>query len=141
MNRARQVDVGRCVRCGRPLSDPLSRQLGAGPVCRAQGAGRVPDLFGGVRPALNEPRASYDMVRITPEVVWIRDRDEDGARSVTNDAERVVRELLERFAPETPRIIYRDSMGRWDELKHDGARFTGFAPAPDMAPRQHGGLT
>jgi len=32
------------------------------------------------------------------------------------------------------RIIYRDSMGNWDELCHDGALFTGFAPARDMDP-------
>lgn len=27
------------------------------------------------------------------------------------------------------RIIYQDSMGNWDELLHEGGRFTAFAPA------------
>jgi hypothetical protein len=50
-------------------------------------------------------------------------------RSITNDAERVVTELLatgQLLAHQ--RLLYRDTLGRWDELVHDGHRFTGFRP-------------
>ena len=52
--------------------------------------------------------------------------DLDGPVSVTNDAEAVVEYLLVQF-PNT-RIAYRDTMGNWDELDHDGRKFTGFKP-------------
>ena len=50
-----------------------------------------------------------------------------GGRSITNDAERVVTELLatQQLRPHQ-RLLYRDTLGRWDELVHDGRRFTGF---------------
>ncbi|RPH64271.1 MAG: hypothetical protein EHM78_26760 [Myxococcaceae bacterium] len=50
-----------------------------------------------------------------------------GRRSITNDAERVVTELLatEQLLPHQ-RLLYRDTLGRWEELVHDGRRFTGF---------------
>lgn len=46
--------------------------------------------------------------------------------SVTNDADAVVAEVL-RLHP-GKRIVYRDTLGSWDELRHDGLGFTGFAP-------------
>ena len=119
-----------CTRCHRMLKDPVSVELGMGPVCRAKASGvshvqRVPDLLG--------RRAHYDVVKVTPEIVWIRDRVEDGVISVTNDAENVIKELHNKHPG--ARIIYRDSDGAWDELKHDGCgTFTGFAPARDMVP-------
>jgi hypothetical protein len=50
-----------------------------------------------------------------------------GRRSITNDAERVVVELLAtaQLRPQQ-RLLYRDTLGCWDELVHDGHRFTGF---------------
>jgi hypothetical protein len=72
-----------------------------------------------------QPRASYDTDSSRADCVLVIDRD-DGHLSVTNDAEKVVAEILEQFGVGR-RIIYRDTMGRWDELKHDGKRFTGFA--------------
>jgi len=52
-----------------------------------------------------------------------------GGRSITNDAERVVSELLAttQLLPHQ-RLLYRDTLGRWDELVHDGHHFTGFRP-------------
>lgn len=46
--------------------------------------------------------------------------------TVTNDAEAVVKYAVASFGDH--RIAYRDTDGRWDELKHDGGSFTGFAP-------------
>ena len=121
-----------CTRCHRMLKDPVSVELGMGPVCRAKAGGkasvshvqRVPDLLG--------RRAHYEVVRVTPEIVWIADCN-DGAISVTNDAENVVMELHNKYPG--ARIIYRDSDENWDELKHDGrGTFTGFAPARTLQP-------
>jgi hypothetical protein len=61
------------------------------------------------------------------ECIAVVDLNSEGARSVTNDAEAVVAELARRFGLHERRVFYRDSMGVWDELKHDGARFTAFA--------------
>lgn len=74
---------------------------------------------------------SYTVRKEIPGAVWIVDND-DG-RSVTNDAERVVAELVARFG--NRRFFYRDTIGRWDELKHDGRAFVGFAPSPRWAQR------
>ncbi len=52
--------------------------------------------------------------------------DLDQAVTITNDAEAVVLRELEKHGP-GKRILYRDTDGIWSELKHDGARFTGFA--------------
>lgn len=48
-------------------------------------------------------------------------------KSVTNDAEAVVKVLLETktLRPEQ-RLFYYDSAGSFDELLHDGKQFTGF---------------
>lgn len=51
------------------------------------------------------------------------------ARSVTNDAENVVRYLYDRFGDK--KIIYRDSERQWEELQHTKGEFTTFAPCPD----------
>ncbi len=57
-------------------------------------------------------------------------KDLDGPRSITNDVEAILEDLqrggLELDAP----IVYRDSMGRWDEIRHAKGRFTRFAPLP-----------
>lgn len=73
-------------------------------------------------------QAKFEIVLAKQAVVAIRDLDE--GKSVTNDAERVVRFLHKQgMLPPGRRLIYQDTMGRWDELEHDGAgRFTGFHP-------------
>lgn len=53
----------------------------------------------------------------------------NGKTSVTNDAENVVKFLNKHYAlehnPEI-RIIYRDTEGTWDEIKHVKGIFNGF---------------
>jgi hypothetical protein len=57
--------------------------------------------------------------------------DTSPCKTVTNDAEYVVGQIK---PPKGVRLIYRDTDGRWDELKHDGAgHFTGFAPLGVMS--------
>lgn len=82
------------------------------------------------------PRARYRVAKAVAKpasgeyLVWIEDLN--GALSVTNDAEAVCHDLQAGFPGY--RIIYRDSMGLWDELVHDHGRFTGFAPARTLIP-------
>lgn len=64
--------------------------------------------------------------------VWITDLDLPGRRSVTNDAERVVREIYATHG--NVRIIYRDTQGDWDELEHIRGVFRRFIPARHLAP-------
>lgn len=56
------------------------------------------------------------------------DCDMKCGRSVTNAAENVVTWLLSMYPGR--RFIYRDTMGQWDELAHDGKSFTGFKSLP-----------
>ena len=70
-------------------------------------------------------KSDFHIEEITPEAVFIIDLD-SGFTSVTNDAENVVSYLYNRFG--NRRFIYRDTMGRWDELAHDHGNFTGFLP-------------
>lgn len=116
--------VCRC--CGKALTDPVSVDLGVGPVCRItsktrQSQERTENLFA--------HRASYthDVVQ---GVVCITDLD--GPKSVTNDAENVVADLVRAgvILPTTP-VIYRDTMGVWDELVVTGGRFVGFRPVTE----------
>ena len=76
------------------------------------------------------PRSDFEVVVITDNAVYLVDLDL-GRRSVTNDAEEVVREVLRRHCVNGTKkqIIYMDSMGEWAEMVHDGKRFVGFAPA------------
>lgn len=48
------------------------------------------------------------------------------AKSVTNDAENVVREVVRTYGDHP--IAYQDTDGRWDMLVHEHGKFTGFAP-------------
>jgi hypothetical protein len=70
-------------------------------------------------------RAVYSMTVIDENAFVI---DQDAGMSVTNDAEAVVGEVLGMVDAPIKRIVYRDTEGRWDELKHDGRRFVGFWP-------------
>ena len=74
-------------------------------------------------------RSDYTVVRVDPtqKIVWLVDNDSEGCKSVTNDAERVCAEI-EKLYP-GHRIIYRDSMGNWDEHVHHGGHFKHYAPA------------
>jgi hypothetical protein len=78
-------------------------------------------------------QSNYDIraVSVPESIVWIVDRD-DGGRSVTNDAERVCNEL--NAAMPGYRIMYLDTMGRWDELVHECGVFKEYK-AGEAAPQ------
>lgn len=60
--------------------------------------------------------------------------DLDGPVSVTNDAEAVVAQLLEKGTIKPGgRLFYYDTSGDLDELAYDAGGFTGFRPGPSRA--------
>lgn len=69
-------------------------------------------------------KASVTITKVTPDKVFLIDNDI--GRSVTNDAEAVVAHIYNQFP--NRRIIYRDTMGQWDELAHNHGIFTNFLP-------------
>jgi hypothetical protein len=74
-----------------------------------------------------DPSAQYDLVVATDLHILIRDRDQ--GRSVTNDADNVVRRIDDQLGGiGKRRLFYRDTMGRFDELIVRDGRFLGFAP-------------
>ena len=77
------------------------------------------------------PEADYEIVAQTDTCIVIVDLDQ-GGRSVTNDAERVICDLsAKRGGIEQKKVYYRDSMGRFDELKVKDNTFDGFVPCSD----------
>lgn len=77
-------------------------------------------------------RADYEIISASGETLYLIDLDL-GNRSVTNDAEAVVAEVLASHPGK--QIVYRDTQGRWDELRHDGCAFQGFAPWQGYVPK------
>lgn len=75
-------------------------------------------------------KASIDILGTDANLnaVFIRDmsNEDPTAMSVTNDAEAVVAYILGLHPGR--RIVYKDTMDQWDELLHDGEKFTGFGP-------------
>ena len=112
-----------CKRCGRELKNPVSVKNEMGPVCygKAKMEEKQKDLF----------EAEYEVVRVGPVGILIRDIGK--GRSVTNDAERVVKEIMNTYEFTVPNeevmIRYIDTMDRTDILKVSAAgEFAGFAP-------------
>lgn len=60
--------------------------------------------------------ADYEIVKVENDKVFIIDLNL-GNKSVTNDAENVYIELKQIFPDH--RIIYKDTMGHWDEIVMD----------------------
>ena len=78
-------------------------------------------------------RARYRIELQTDEVLFIKDVGADGM-SVTNDAEAVVRDLHRNGMLGERQLLYQDSLGSVDEIKHDGkGSFQGFAPGRKKA--------
>ncbi len=59
--------------------------------------------------------------------------DDDTGRSITNAAEEVIAELIAAgYDLSNNRVIYRDTMGIWDELVVKNGRFSDFRPIRAM---------
>jgi len=72
---------------------------------------------------MNQSRASYSF-QIVDSVIAITDHDE--GRSVTNDVENVVADFRHVADLAGCRMIYRDTIGVWDEILVREGRFAGF---------------
>lgn len=68
-------------------------------------------------------RAHVIVLKVTDGFIYLADEN-DGAMSITNDAEAVVM-WANRLYPNR-RIIYRDTEGHWDELVHEDGVFKHF---------------
>ena len=59
-------------------------------------------------------KADFKITHVTEDRVFVVDLNL-GNMSVTNDAERVYKEVRQRHP--NKRVIYKDSMGNWDEIR------------------------
>jgi hypothetical protein len=72
-------------------------------------------------------RSRFYVQDVTEEAVFIVDlANECNTMSITNDAENVVANVAQAFG--NKRIVYKDTMGQWDELIHENGVFVRFAP-------------
>lgn len=77
-------------------------------------------------------RSDYEIVCVQEDKIFLVDLDL-GNKSVTNDAENVVEEINKNFPDK--RIIYRDTLGVWDEIVIDRRRsYAEFAPYTEELP-------
>lgn len=74
---------------------------------------------------------NYEIKHVNTVFVLIVDLD--NGRTITNDAENVVRDLDIRIQGGLGcrKIFYLDTAGRFDQLEHDHGFFTGFAACSD----------
>ena len=73
-----------------------------------------------------------DFTQEKPLVIKDVGRD---AKSVTNDAENVVADLVRQgHLAKGRRLLSYDSMGQLDEIKVQDGKFVGFAPGPRSKP-------
>jgi hypothetical protein len=98
------------MRCGRHLKNPVSIEIGMGPVCAGRHrkkSGKTFDMF----------RANFTY-KIIDGVICITDLDT--GKSVTNDVENVLSDISAQVGTEEMLlrpIIYCDSMQTWDGIK------------------------
>ena len=73
-----------------------------------------------------ELKSKFSIARCTEEYLYIIDCGGD-TRTVTNDADNIVRFLSESYNLGNRRLIYRDSLGEIDEIIHENGQFKGFS--------------
>jgi hypothetical protein len=72
--------------------------------------------------------ASYSF-KIINGILAITDNDDGQCASVTNAVQSVLTEIAGQLkAPFSSIVIYRDSSGMWDGIRHEGGQFKGFYP-------------
>lgn len=102
-----------CNCCGKPLSDPVSVNLGIGPVCRVtKKTGEMEEKTSNLW--ANRSQYSWN-ITLDGKILYIT--DDGGLKSVTNDIENVLNDIKEKVPAKdfsNLRIMYKDSMGIWD---------------------------
>jgi len=76
-------------------------------------------------------KADYAVIQVDSDRVFLIDLDL-GGKSVTNDAERVCSEMQARYRHR--RVIYRDTFGRWDEMRVNSRNEVMFWPYDEYVP-------
>ena len=76
-------------------------------------------------------KADYAVIQVDQDRVFLVDLDL-GGKSVTNDAEAVCEEMQAAYLGR--RVIYRDTMGRWDEMRVDKHNKILFVPYDEYIP-------
>lgn len=101
-----------CKVCGKPLTDPVSVALQMGPVCRMDSKNAThgqQNLF--------FMRSNYSVNDKNAGVLIIYDNDR-GGKSVTNDIENVLAELISSHGNiASYKIMYKDSQGVFDGVQ------------------------
>lgn len=70
-------------------------------------------------------RASYDIAEAFPGALVIMDLDK--GKTVTNDIDNVLIDLQRIYGPLGEyKIMYKDTQGIYDGIRHDNGRFLGF---------------
>lgn len=77
------------------------------------------------------PESNYSIELITDTFILIIDTDEMGSVSVTNSAAETVEMLCNQLDIMNKKIIYRDTMNRYDELCHRDGTFTSYKALTD----------
>jgi hypothetical protein len=72
--------------------------------------------------------AVFDVIKETPDFIFIKDVGHRDHMTVTNDVEFVLAKLAEEYDIDRRRIFYMDSLGQIDEIEHHGTHFIGFKP-------------
>lgn len=70
--------------------------------------------------------SSYSVITETDTFILIKDNDSDGFASVTTAAAYTIESLVEKYDLNNRRVLYLDSMNRFDELCHNNGKFTKF---------------
>jgi len=73
---------------------------------------------------------TFSIYEVTDDAIFISDND-DGV-TITNNAKGVVFDIWKRYGDR--RVIYRDTMGNWDELVHIKGVFLHYAPYKEQIP-------
>ncbi len=116
--------------CGRGWASRCASSKGKKCRCRCGGTnhGR---LVGSPQPelAVSDRAARWSIVRSDGDSVTIRDEGPwDKHRTVTNDAEHVVAQMVGEYGLGTRRLFYYDSDNQLDEILVSNGVFAGFAP-------------
>ena len=71
--------------------------------------------------------AEFLVCQITDDFIYIKDAG-GNSRTITNDPHWVIEQLSADYGLNNRRVFYMDTLGRIDELAHDGGHFTGYKP-------------
>lgn len=100
--------MANCVKCGKPLTDPISIAHKLGPVCRLNK--KMENMNNG---NLFAARAEYTY-DVEGSMLWIEDKG--GLKSVTNDIENILVDIAMIQDISKKKIMYKDTDGIWDGI-------------------------